>query len=87
LRDPTGARRFWPLEVRKIDIDAIARDRDQLWAEAVALYKAGRPWWVQEDEQQSVEAEQEKRTDVDVWVDQIAPFLKTRSSVSQWDIF
>lgn len=87
LRDPTGARRFWPLECRKIDIDAIHRDRDQIWAEAVALFKAGVKWWVQEDEQQAVMAEQEKRTDVDVWVDLIAPFLKTRTSVTQLDIF
>ncbi|TIT90363.1 MAG: hypothetical protein E5W41_00090 [Mesorhizobium sp.] len=87
LRDPTGARRFWPLECRKIDLDAIHCDRDQLWAEAVTLFKAGRIWWVEGEEEETVKAEQEKRTDVDVWVDYIAPFLKTRSSVSQWDIF
>ncbi|RUX06732.1 MAG: hypothetical protein E5V51_00015 [Mesorhizobium sp.] len=87
LRDPTGARRFWPLECRKVDIDAIHRDRDQLWAEAVAMFKAGTKWWVQEDEQEAVKAEQEKRTDVDVWVDHIAPLLKTRTSVTQWEIF
>lgn len=87
LRDPTGARRFWPLEARKINIDAIHRDRDQLWAEAVALFKAGAQWWVREEEQETVEAEQEKRTDVDVWVDHIAPMLKTRTSVTQLEIF
>ncbi|MER9628411.1 VapE domain-containing protein [Mesorhizobium sp. M0296] len=87
LRDPTGARRFWPLEARKIDIDAIHRDRDQIWAEAVALFKSGARWWVQEEEQQAVETEQEKRTDVDVWVDHIAPMLKTRTSITQLEIF
>lgn len=87
LRDPTGARRFWPLETRKISIDAIHRDRDQIWAEAVALFKSGAQWWVKEDEKQAVEAEQEKRTDVDVWVDHIAPMLKVRTSVTQWEVF
>jgi predicted P-loop ATPase len=87
LRDPTGARRFWPLECGRIDLDKIERDRDQLWAEAVHLFKAGTPWWVQEDEQQAVELEQEKRTDVDVWLSVIAPMLTTRTSISQWDVF
>ena len=87
LRDPTGARRFWPLTVGRIDIDALGNERDQLWAEAVALFRAGTPWWVQEDELQAVEAEQEKRTDVDVWVDQIVPLLRARTAISQWDIF
>ncbi|MGJ5032247.1 VapE domain-containing protein [Bradyrhizobium sp. HKCCYLS2038] len=86
LRDPTGARRFWPLTVGSIDTDAIAIDRDQLWAEAVELYRANTPWWVQEEEQQAVEFEQEKRTDVDVWVDKIAPLIKGQTSIAQIDI-
>lgn len=87
LRDPTGARRFWPLECRRIDIAAIERDRDQLWAEAVHLFKSGAPWWVQDDEQAAVEVEQERRTDVDVWVDIITPALKSRRSIAQGEIF
>lgn len=87
LRDPTGARRFWPLTVGGIDLDGIAADRDQLWAEAVTLYDAKTPWWVQEDELVAVEAEQEKRTDVDVWVDMIVPMLKAQSSIAQTEIF
>ncbi len=87
LRDPTGARRFWPLTVGGIDLDGIAADRDQLWAEAVTMYDAKAPWWVQEDELAAVESEQEKRTDVDVWVDMLAPDLKGKTSITQLDIF
>lgn len=87
LKDPTGARRFWPMTVGRIDIDGIERDRDQIWAEAVTLFNNGVPWWVQDKERQAVEAEQEKRTDVDVWVDMIVPMLSGNVQISQIDIF
>jgi len=87
LRDPTGARRFWPLTVGRIDIDAIARDRDQLWAEAIVMFNAGRTWWMDAQQTSFAEAEQEKRTDVDVWVDVIVPMLSGQRSISQVDIF
>lgn len=36
LTSDTGNRRFWPVAIKGADLKAIARDRDQLWAEASA---------------------------------------------------
>lgn len=45
LSDTTGAFRFWPVTTGTWDLDGMARDRDQLLAEALHAYKAGEPWW------------------------------------------
>lgn len=41
LKDPTGNRSFWPVAVNvpQIDIDRLRRERLQIWAEAVAMYR------------------------------------------------
>lgn len=44
LKDATGGRRFWPLICGAIDITAIERHRDQLWAEACVRFRAGDAW-------------------------------------------
>ncbi|MCX7345494.1 MAG: hypothetical protein NTU78_07125 [Alphaproteobacteria bacterium] len=68
LRDETGNRRFWPLRCGAIDIPALARDRDQIWAEAVHRFKAGAIWWI-EDQALLYEAKaaQEARYQADAW--------------------
>lgn len=48
LMDPTGYRRYRPVGVDRADIEWISRNREQLFAEAVVLYKAGERWWFDE---------------------------------------
>ncbi len=45
LRDASGGRRFLPVVVDHVDIAGITAQRDQLWAEAVKLFRDGYPWW------------------------------------------
>ena len=45
LADPTGDRRFLPVVVGMIDLEAIRRDRDQLWAEGLQLFRRGGVAW------------------------------------------
>jgi Virulence-associated protein E-like domain len=37
----TGSRRFWPVRVRRFDLDKLRVDRDQLWAEAATVEATG----------------------------------------------
>ncbi|MDO8607908.1 MAG: VapE family protein [Phaeospirillum sp.] len=68
LRDETGNRRFWPIRCGRIDLEALRRDRDQLWAEAAALHANGAIWWIEDPElKRLADAEQEERYQSDAW--------------------
>lgn len=45
LSDETGERRWLPLKVGDTALDALRRDRDQLWAEGVVRWRAGGVQW------------------------------------------
>jgi predicted P-loop ATPase len=87
LKDETGGRRFWPIRCGRIDHDAIVCDRDQLWAEAVALYNSGEPWWLT-DEALLLEAhgQQEDRYQEDPWHGFIAQYCVNAEDVSVGEI-
>lgn len=72
LKDESGARRFWPVECRSVDLSALSDDREQLWAEAVQLFGRGTKWWLEGDEVRLAEREQEARYDEDVWESVVA---------------
>ncbi len=68
LTDSTGNRRFLPVAVKKVEADKLTADRDQLWAEAVHLYKAGTNWWPEEEfEEKFIKPQQEERMITDPW--------------------
>jgi hypothetical protein len=67
LRDPTGNRRFWPVRVKRLDTDALRRDRDQLWAEAAAREASGLSIRLDQKLWAVAAAEQERRVASDPW--------------------
>lgn len=57
LTDMTGNRRYLPVTVGDINLQAIKDDRDQLWAEAVHRYKAGERWWLDTETERQIASE------------------------------
>lgn len=81
LHDNETQRRFWICKVGRFDIEALARDRDQLLAEAKQLFHDGEKWHVDFDAdsvfQQQTEALQEECRSGDApWREDIAKHLE-----------
>jgi predicted P-loop ATPase len=78
--DATGGRRFWPFKVRSpIDVAAIERDRDQIWAEAVHRYQKHERWHL--DDGKLVELageEQRQRFRASTWLEPIKQYATDR---------
>jgi len=84
--DETGARRFWPVKIGTIDIPALDRDRDQLWAEALVEYRKGSRWHLTIGEEVLAAEEQEARRQADVWEAPIALYLSGQLETSVREI-
>lgn len=95
--DDTGARRFWPIRCLDTNTDWLREQREQLFAEAVALYRrvpvdapaaariaAGAGWW--DVPLELAESEQEARKTGHPWEELIYKFIHfERVPVSAWD--
>lgn len=86
LRDATGNRRFWPINVeKKIDTEYVRKYRDRIWAEAYALALAEYPHWLEED----CVADQVREPFVqeDPWHFVIGEYCKGREQVRSLDVY
>lgn len=93
LKDETGARRFWPVRCgQQLDIEALRRDCDQLWAEAVHLYRQGEQCWATPDMTYLTEAQEERFMD-DPWEEHLIEFafgkpeIQVRDALSHLGVY
>lgn len=82
LRDETGARRFLPVKVGRINIRELVRLRDQLWAEAVQLFTEGFAWWLLPE---GAEREQDARFSEDVWTERTMRWITGKAASRQYE--
>jgi putative DNA primase/helicase len=75
FKDETGNRRYWPIACTRADIAELKADRDQLWAEAVHLFRQGVPWHPSREENALFEEEQGKRMIRDAFEEKIREWL------------
>jgi len=82
LNDSTGNRRFWPVATTTVDIDGLKEARDQLFAEAVYLYKKGGLNYLKDSAAiEEALIEQEKRAPKEIWGEVIGSWLRRTSAM------
>jgi predicted P-loop ATPase len=90
LRDTTGNRRFWPVRIKAFDLDALARDREQLWAEAAVREATGANIRLDPSLWPAAAQEQMKRLTNDPFLDALQAELGNRegkiAAASVWEI-
>ena len=87
LRDTTGNRRYWIVRCEEpLDIEGLAAARDQLWAEAVHLYRDGETWHLDPTHERSMAAEADARLEADPWEERLTAWTAERPPFSMDDV-
>lgn len=89
LKDDTGNRRFWPIKCGdKIRVDMMKQWRDQLWAEAYAMYLKKEQFHFTDDESLAILKGLHEEREVDIPVNEkIEQYVANRNCVHVEDIF
>lgn len=75
INDQTGSRRYWPIKVGNIDLDWVAKYRDQLWAEAIVEFNAGVQWWLEDNATETLSEQSDEYRHIDPWLERISDWL------------
>ncbi|MEM7663821.1 MAG: VapE domain-containing protein [Pseudomonadota bacterium] len=80
LKDETGARRFWPVEIGvtgNLNISGLEDAAPQLWAEALVRYKSKEKWYLDDPKLIAQhQAKTEERTEEDPWAKDIDDHIR-----------
>jgi putative DNA primase/helicase len=83
LKDTTGNRRFWTVRCEgELDVAGLRAARDQLWAEARALYERGVAWHLTKEDEASMREEHVERMEVDPWDEVIRSWAESRGEAA-----
>lgn len=82
LNDGTGARRWQGVKCGTVDVERIAEDRDQLWAEAAYRYVEGETWWLDRSLEAAAAEDVDDRFQGDSWEDMLPALLAEYHSVT-----
>ena len=89
FKDPTGARRFWPVACDgDIDIDKLGQWRDKLYAEALHRLNSDdadvrRYYPTREETERLLTPQQEKREISDPWFEKLAAWLDSKTNYGE----
>lgn len=81
LQSDTGNRRFWPVATSTIDLVALARDRDQIWAEAAVCEARGDSIGLPERLWRAAGEKQGERLEGDEWFELIARWISEKKKL------
>ena len=76
ITDETGSRRYWPVQVGKMDTDWTEHNRSQLWSEAVVAYKNGEKWYLENETQEELNEQSSDFRQFDPWHEIIERYIK-----------
>jgi hypothetical protein len=82
LVDVTGNRRFWPIVTGEdINLEMLAQQRDQIWAEAQALYVRGEQHYLTPEEATALGLTNEEHLHHDAWETLVDEYLRQHLDV------
>lgn len=89
LNDPTGGRRYWviPVVAETIPIQTLEKERDQIWAAAVAAYRSGEQWWLTREEDKLLEEANKGWQSSDTWEVAVLNYLQNKSICTVPELF
>ena len=81
LRDKTGNRRFWPIDVgvqertKSVFDDLTSYEIDQIWAESYELFKKGEALWLSNEEEKEAQKQQDSHSEESAKAGLVEEFL------------